>query len=196
MLYARLRCPSALNAAKPQFQRVGTHFASIAHCARNRKKSLDEPFETSSPRRSSQKRVVGLTGLVFGRVWASPGPALGLSEALLASSWALLGVCWPSFERLLGALGRIWAPMGASRLVFTGFRVAPDRVLEGSGGSFRCDFRRQCVSYRREPSMAFTWAFRSPLVVRRYVRSTWNWSQVGHFGPDKSRCKDFLTILS
>ena len=154
------------------------------HCALRPKlqKSPDESFETSSPRRSSQKRVVGLTGLVFGRVWASPGPVLGLSEALLASSWALLGVCWPSFERLSCALGRIWAPMSASRLVFTGFRVAPDRVLEGSGGIFRCDFRRQCVHYRRDPSMAFPWAFRSPLAARRYVRSTWNQIFKGFFG--------------
>ncbi len=155
----------------------------MAHRARNRKKSLDEPFETSCPRRSSQKRVVGLTGLVFGRVWAPSGSVLGLSGALLASSWALLGVCWPSFERLLGALGRIWAPMGASRLVFTGFWVGPDGVLEGSEGSFRYDFRRQCVNYCREPSMAFTWAFCSPLAARRYVRSTWNWSQVGPKSP-------------
>ena len=144
------------------------------HCALRPKlqKSPDESFETSSPRRSSQKRVVGLTGLVFGRVWASPGPVLGLSEALLASSWALLGVCWPSFERLSGALGRIWAPMNASRLVFTGFRVAPDRILDSSGGIFRCDFRRQCVNDRRDPSMAFPWAFRSPLAARQYAHST------------------------
>ena len=33
--------------------------------------------------------------------------------------------------------------------------------------------------------LAFTWAFLFPPEARRYVRSTWNWSQVGHFGLSK-----------
>ena len=37
------------------------------------------------------------------------------------------------------------------------------------------------------PLLAFTWAFLFPPAARRYVRSTWNWSQVGSFWPEKEK---------
>ena len=84
-LRARLYSPTAQNVTKPQFYWIGTQFASIAHNARNCKKSLREPFERACLGQSRPKRVLGLAGLVFGRVWEPPGLVLGASGTLLGS---------------------------------------------------------------------------------------------------------------
>ena len=140
---ARLQCPHAPTVTKPQFYWIGTqfywvarHFASNAHHARNREKSLQQPFERGCLRQSRSKYVLELAGLVFGEVWEPSGPVLGASWALLGSFWTLLGVSWAPFRRLLGSLGRIWALMARSGLDLEGFREVPGRVLEPPGTYF------------------------------------------------------------
>ena len=107
----RWHCPNALNVTKPQFYWIGRHVASDAHNARNRKKSLWEPFEQSCLRQSCPKRVLELTRLVFGGVW-------GPSRACLGRVWGALGELLGTLGRLLGALGRVlaasWALLVAS----------------------------------------------------------------------------------
>ena len=112
----------------------------------------------------------------LGASWASLGRNLDALGELLGSLGCLFAASWAPFGCFLGALGRIWALIGASALDFGGSWAPPGCVLE-LWGSFRYDFRRRCANCCREPSMAFTLAFRSPLAARRYVRSTWNASK-------------------
>ena len=51
----------------------------------------------------------------------------------MGSFWALLGVSWAPFDRLLSALGRIWALMTRSGVDLEDFREALGRVLEPPG---------------------------------------------------------------
>ena len=72
----------------------------------------------------------------LGASWACLGRVWGALEQLLGSFGALLGVSWAPFRRMLGALGRIWALMGASGLDFSGFEVPPafeDNALVAAG---------------------------------------------------------------
>ena len=66
----------------------------------------------------------------FGHVWGALGQLLG-------SFGTLLDVFWAPFPRMLGALARIWALMGASGLDFSGLEVPPAWVLESSGRTTR-----------------------------------------------------------
>ena len=118
----------------------------------------------------------------FWRVWGPLGPVLGATWPLLGTFWALLGASalplgfllgtsrcsWPHLGSLGCLCARFWGVLGASWLGFGEL-----------WGSFRYHFRRRCAHCCRDPSMAFTLAFRYLLAARRYVRSTWNWSQVG-----------------
>ena len=70
---------------------------------------------------------------------------------------------WPHLGSLGCLCARFWGVLGASWLGFGEL-----------WGSFRYHFRRRCAHCCRDPSMAFTLAFRYLLAARRYVRSTWN----------------------
>ena len=129
--------------------------------------------------------------------------------APLARSWRLLDQSWPTLGASWGYLGRSWAPLGcswaplghilavmdASGLDFDPpgleFGSLRGSILDSSMPASTCGMNR-CT----RPILAFTWAFRFPHAARRYVRSTWNWSQVRHFGTKKSLCQPFLAFLS
>ena len=114
---------------------------------------------------------------VFGGGWEPLGPVLGATWPLLGAFWALLGASalplgfllgtsrcsWPHLGSLGCLCARFWGVLGASWLGFGEL-----------WGSFRYHFRRRCANCCRDPSMAFTLAFRYLLAARRYVRSTWN----------------------
>ena len=82
--HACLRCPNALNATKPQFHWVETHFARNALDAKSDNKSLAEP---------RAKSVVPNSGPWDAQryYWSALGLHLGVFGALLARFWALLG---------------------------------------------------------------------------------------------------------
>ena len=106
----------------------------------------------------------------FGEVWEPPGRVCAVLGALLAASGSLLGVSWSLLDVFWVLLGRFWLPLGqlwvglgAPRLDFQGFRMPPSHVLGSSGSSFVFGFWMQCVYYRMNLSIAFTYAFRSSL---------------------------------
>ena len=100
--------------------------------------------------------LLGLSSAQLGRSWGPFGLPLGLLLGASRCSWPHLGS--------LGCLcARFWGVLGASWLGFGEL-----------WGSFRYHFRRRCANCCRDPSMAFTLAFRYLLAARRYVRSTWN----------------------
>ena len=98
----------------------------------------------------------------LGASWASLRRNLDTLGELLGSLGCLFAASWAPFGCFLGALGHIWALIGASALDFGGSWAPPGCVLE-LWGSFRYDFRRRCANCCREPCIAFTLAFRSPL---------------------------------
>ena len=117
-------------------------------------------------------------------VWEGFGRLLGLSWAQLGRSWGAFGLSWVPLRWLWGTfwvlLGCSWSHLGSHRCLCARFWGVLGASWLGFGelwGSFRYDFRRRCANCCREPSMAFTLAFRSPLAARRYVRSTWNASK-------------------
>ena len=128
-------CRHALNATKPQFYWVQTHFASNALDARNDKKSLLEPCAYSVVPESVPWDAQGY-------YWGALGSHLGALGALLARFWALLGPkkpvlgrSWVPSKRVLDALGRLfaaswltWAPPG---LIWVGFRSLWASILKG-----------------------------------------------------------------
>ena len=122
------------------------------------------------------------------------GSFLGLSSAQLRRSWGPFGLplglllgasrcSWPHLGSLGCLCARFWGVLGASWLGFGEL-----------WGSFRYHFRRRCANCCRDPSMAFTLAFRYLLAARRYVRSsTWNrgWGGPGEakFAQDASETR-------
>ena len=107
----------------------------------------------------------------LGASWACLRRNLDALGELLDSLGCLCAVSWPPFGCFLGALGRIWALIGASVLDFKGSWAPPGWVLANCG-AVCYHFRRRCANCCRDPSMAFTLAFRYLLAARRYVRST------------------------
>ena len=99
-------------------------------------------------------------------------------RCLLASFWVLLGCSWSHLGSHRRLCARFWMVLGASWLGFGEL-----------WGSFRYHFRRRCANCCRDPSMAFTLAFRYLLAARRYVRSTWNQIFKRFFGLFFSYCK-------
>ena len=118
---------------------------------------------------------MGLSSAQLGRSWGAFGLSWVPLRCLLASFWVLLGCSWSHLGSHRRLCARFWMVLGASWLGFGEL-----------WGSFRYNFRRRCANCCRDPSMAFTLAFRYLLAARRYVRSTWNWSQVGSFWPKKT----------
>ena len=112
---ARLRCPTAANVTKPQFDWVGTHFASNTNDATDGKKSLQKPFEWSCPHQRRHKIALVPPKLVFGGIWKSLGPVLGATWTLLGSFWPLLGAFSLPLGHLLGAS---WVLVVASGLSY------------------------------------------------------------------------------
>ena len=130
------------------------------------------------------------------------GSLLGLSWAQLGRSWGAFGLSWAPSRCLLGTswvlLGCSWSHLGSHTCLWAGFWEVLGASWLGFGellSSFRYDFRRRCANCRRETSSAFTLAFFFPLAARRYVRSTWSWNQVGHFGLQKLGLVLFFNLL-
>ena len=115
--------------------------------------------------------------LVFGGVWGPLGPVFGATWPLLGTFWALLGASALPLGLLLGASRCSWPHLGSLGCLCARFWGVLGASWLGFGelwGSFRYHFRRRCAHCCRDPSMAFTLAFRYLLAARRYVRSTWN----------------------
>ena len=119
-------------------------------------------------------------GLVVGMFWDTPW--------MFWKPKALFGLKrpWPHFFRffcttcvmsILGVLGASWLGFGEL------------------WGSFRYHFRRRCANCCRDPSMAFTLAFRYLLAARQYVRSTWNLERSLPFWPPKISAPALLDPL-
>ena len=108
--------------------------------------------------------------------------------SILASKnlpWALLGRLLGTFGRLLAGLGRLLGASWLSGRLRAGFSRPP---RESGGSSWHAFWPRFlhtiaestcCMNCCMKPILAFTYVFLSPPAARRYVRSTWNWSQVG-----------------
>ena len=107
--------------------------------------------------------LLGLSSAQLGRSWGAFGLSWVPLRCLLASFWMLLGCSWSHLGSHRRLCARFWMVLGASWLGFGEL-----------WGSFRYHFRRRCANCCRDPSMAFTLAFRYLLAARRYVRSTWN----------------------
>ena len=107
--------------------------------------------------------LLGLSSAQLGRSWGPFGLSWVPLRCLLVSFWVLLGCSWSHLGSLGCLCARFWGVLGASWLGFGEL-----------WGSFRYNFRRRCANCCRDPSMAFTLAFRYLLAARRYVRSTWN----------------------
>ena len=69
---------------------------------------------------------------------------------------------------MLGALGRIWALMGASGLDFNGFQVPPGCVFELWESSRR--FLKTMLELLQGAQRGIHMGISSPLAARRYVR--------------------------
>ena len=104
---------------------------------------------------------MGLSSAQLGRSWGAFGLSWVPLRCLLASFWVLLGCSWSHLGSHRRLRARFWMVLGASWLGFGEL-----------WGSFRYHFRRRCANCCRDPSMAFTLAFRYLLAARRYVRST------------------------
>ena len=105
--------------------------------------------------------LLGLSSAQLERSWGAFGLSWGPLRCLLASFWVLLGCSWSHLGSHRRLCARFWMVLGASWLGFGEL-----------WGSFRYHFRRRCANCCRDPSMAFTLAFRYLLAARRYVRST------------------------
>ena len=110
---------------------------------------------------------------LFRLSWAYLGSVLGSSGSVLSLSGTVLGLSCACLGLVLARLGLSWACLGLSWA-----RLGP--VLKHF-----CKFCLRLLS-----------AFRLHLAARRYVRSTWNWSQVGNFGHTKLLNSSMFTRLS
>ena len=132
-------------------------------------------------------------GPLWARFWrglgasgASLGPILGDLERHLGALGPPLSASWTSLGRSWAPLGCLWAVMGASRLDFGRFGGGLGWVWQGFWAGFATHFAYNRWIYithelLQETQLGICLGFSFPPAARRYVRSTWNWSQVANF---------------
>ena len=95
----------------------------------------------------------------LGASWACLRRNLNALGELLDSLGGLCAVSWPPFGCFLGALGRIWALIGASVLDFGGSWAAPGWVLASSGTVFATIFEGDALIAAGIPAWHSHWHF-------------------------------------
>ena len=95
----------------------------------------------------------------LGASWACLRRNLGALGELLDSLGCLCAVSWPPFGCFLGALGRIWALIGASVLDFGWSWAPPGWVLASSGAVFATIFEGDALIAAGIPAWHSHWHF-------------------------------------
>ena len=112
----------------------------------------------------------------------------------ISAHFSLLSASWVHFWRLaafVAPVGRFFHDLGRSSLDFG----APSWPYVGTHFALDGIFRHAAGIAAKKPCWHSLSAFRFHYAARRYVRSTWNSSQVRHFGPTKVLNRDMLSAL-
>ena len=113
----------------------------------------------------------------------------------ISAHFSLLSASWVHFWRLaafVAPFGRFFHDLGRSSLDFG----APSWPYVGTHFALDGIFRHAAGIAAKKPCWHSLSAFRFHYAARRYVRSTWNRTQVGSYSPTKLLNKAIFTFLS